>query len=188
MSRALRPSTRPDSRLIVRRSAQPRPQRAAWAVATLLAWGFFLYLWKPLAATVFARLMPAYVDAGIDVHAARLDLMVIVALPVIAVIAASLLIAWAEYNRLRFKDAKRRVPACDIDTADIAAALGATPSVARALSESRIAIVQMDAAAHPVAITMVLARDANDAATEIPRDSIDVSIETRADEVPRVTS
>ncbi|MGY3264333.1 poly-beta-1,6-N-acetyl-D-glucosamine biosynthesis protein PgaD [Lysobacter sp. HA35] len=188
MSRALRPSTRPDSRLIVRRSAQPRPQRAAWAVATLLAWGFFLHLWKPLAVAAFERMAPTHAGADANLHVAWRDLMAIVALPVVAIVAASLLIAWAEYNRLRFKDAKRRVPACDIDTADIAAALGATPSVARALSESRIAIVHMDAAAHPVSITVVLARDANDAATEIPRDSIDVSIETRADEVPRVTS
>lgn len=59
-----------------------------------------------------------------------IDPFIIFALPVMLVCTAVLLIAWAEYNRMRFAGKERRAPHEDTTREEIARDLGASPELA----------------------------------------------------------
>lgn len=160
---ALRRPRRPkkvDSRLIVVKGAQPPLYRVAWTFVTLVAWLSYVHLWLPLATALmwWLGLRDAYEE--LYRQGSRIDTFVVLALPVTAVLVACVLIGWAEYNRLRFTGNERRARLPDVPMDDIAIALGAAPGVPAALARTRIAILDMDDAARPVAVVPVLMGDA----------------------------
>ena len=149
-----------DARIVRLEHAQPPLQRTLWRGVALGFWLFYVYLWLPgstlLAWTLGFRMMYGELYERSD----HLDPFVIAALPPIAVLSACLLIAWAEHNRLRFSGRERRLRTPDVSREDIARTLGATPDVADLMAVEKVAILDMDAAAHPVAVLTAVRRTA----------------------------
>jgi biofilm PGA synthesis protein PgaD len=65
------------------------------------------------------------------------------------------LIAWAEYNRYRFRAKDRRSAHADVVRGDIAIAFGSSDEVALALSTSKVAVLKMDDTASPTGISIL---------------------------------
>ncbi|WP_303636108.1 MULTISPECIES: poly-beta-1,6-N-acetyl-D-glucosamine biosynthesis protein PgaD [Stenotrophomonas] len=148
-----RPSNRFDSRLIQKPRKQPRLQRTAWGFVTLAFWGFYFYLWAPLVTLISWLLGGHLAWLQLYEHKQHLDPFVIIALPVILACCALLLIAWAEYNRLRFAGRERRCPREDATRAEIAQSLGASDHLAEDLFNAKAVTLHMDEHARPVGMT-----------------------------------
>lgn len=134
-----------DSRLIQRPRAQPRLRRTAWGFVTAAFWGVYVYLWMP-AITMLLWLLGirnAYFELYLRQH--RVEPFLLIALPSLAVCAAVLLIAWAEYNRWRFAGKDRRGAPSPTSLDDIAQALGATAQLGTQLNAARVVVLNMDA-------------------------------------------
>ena len=142
-----------DSRLIERPNAQPRLQRTAWGVVTMVFWGAYFYLWAPVITLVMWLLgvRASVIELYLREH--KVDPFLLVVLPLMALSTAVLLIGWAEFNRYRYAGKERRQPLDDVGIEQVAAALGATMALAESLGRAKIAVLQMDAAARPLAIT-----------------------------------
>ncbi|MCC7632994.1 poly-beta-1,6-N-acetyl-D-glucosamine biosynthesis protein PgaD [Stenotrophomonas rhizophila] len=142
-----------DSRLIQKPHRQPRLQRTAWGFVTLAFWGFYFYLWAPLVTLVSWLLGGQLAWLQLYEYKQAVDPFVLIALPVMLVACAVLLIAWAEYNRLRFAGKERRLPHQDAPLADIARDLGASPALAAQLAGGKAVTLHMDDQARPVGVT-----------------------------------
>ena len=125
----------------------------------MLAWLFYAYLWLPLATAVVWWFGLADIYGELYQRSEQVDRFVVFALPAAAAITGFALIGWAEYNRLRFRGNERRAPFRDVPIDEIAAALGASPGVPHALAEVRVAILDMNEDAEPVAVIPVLPVD-----------------------------
>ncbi|KAF1015756.1 MAG: hypothetical protein GAK31_01233 [Stenotrophomonas maltophilia] len=86
-------------------------------------------------------------------HKQQLDPFLVIALPVILLCCALLLIAWAEYNRLRFAGKERRGARTDATRAEVAAGLGASMALAEQLANAKAVTLHMDDNARPVGMT-----------------------------------
>lgn len=129
---------------------QPRFQRTAWGFVTLAFWGFYFYLWAPLV-TVFSWLIGGNMAwQQLYDRQNQIDPFVLIALPVMLLCAATLLIAWAEYNRARFRGHDRRRPRPLATLHEVAVDLGASPGLAERLAGCKAATLHMDEAARPV--------------------------------------
>lgn len=142
-----------DSRLIQKPRQQPRLQRTAWGFVTIAFWAFYFYLWAPLVTLVSWLLGGRLAWLQLYEYKQTVDPFVVIALPVMLVCCAVLLIAWAEYNRLRFTGKERRSPHEDVPHAEIARDLGASPALAAQLAEGKSVTLHMDDHARPVGIT-----------------------------------
>jgi len=71
----------------------------------------------------------------------------------LALASAVILIAWAEYNRYRFRDKDRRGAHANVDRQDIARAFGSSDEIARSLVASKVAVLRMDDSAAPVGVS-----------------------------------
>lgn len=146
-----------DSRLIQKRRAQPRLRRTAWGFVTAVFWGMYVYLWMPVITFLLwvLGIRNAYFELYLREH--RVEPFLLIALPTLALCAAVLLIAWAEYNRWRFSGKDRRgvPPSAKLD--EIARALGADIEIGAALNASRVVVLNMDAQAIPRSVRGVLA-------------------------------
>lgn len=150
---AVKSSRRFDSRLIQKPRQQPRLQRTAWGFVTLAFWGFYFYLWAPLVTLVSWLLGGRLAWLQLYEYKQRVDPFVVIALPVMLVCTAVLLIAWAEYNRLRFSGKDRRVPHEETSRAQIAEDLGASPALAEQLAQGKAVTLHMDDQARPVGLS-----------------------------------
>jgi biofilm PGA synthesis protein PgaD len=141
-----------DRQLIHRPQRQHRAQRTFYGVVTLLAWAIYAYLWLPLLTLVLwvAGVRLSYIE--LYLREQRLDAALLVTLPLLLLACATLLVGWAEYNRLRFRGRERRLAQVDIDHADVATALSATPALGASLLQARSAVLAMDAEGRPLAI------------------------------------
>lgn len=142
-----------DSRLIQKPRQQPRLQRTAWGFVTLAFWGFYFYLWAPLV-TLFSWLLGGHMAwLQLYEHEQQIDTFVLVALPLMLVLCAALLIAWAEYNRARFAGNDRRAPRGIVERGEIARGLGASDALAQQLAGAKAVTLRMDDNARPTAVT-----------------------------------
>ena len=139
-----------DSRLISKPQDQRPLWRTAWGFVTAAFWAFCFYLWAPLVTFV---LWLFGIRTGWDelyAPESQLDPFVLVVLPLIAIGCAALLIAWAEYNRFRFRRKDRRQPRPDTPPSLIARMLGAEPAIASALRAGKVIFLHMDQQARPL--------------------------------------
>lgn len=146
-----------DSRLIQKRRAQPRLRRTAWGFVTAVFWGMYVYLWMPVITFVLwvLGIRNAYFELYMREH--RVEPFLLIALPSLALCAAAVLIAWAEYNRWRFAGKDRRGAPASATLDEIALALGANAEVGAALNAGRVMVLHMDAQAIPRGVRPVLA-------------------------------
>lgn len=142
-----------DSRLIQKPRRQPRLQRTAWGFVTIAFWAFYFYLWAPLVTLISWLLGGQMAWAQLYEQKQTIDPFVVIALPVMLLCCAALLIAWAEYNRMRFTGKERRLPHDDVTRAEIAHDLGASVAVAASLADGKSVTLHMDEDARPVRVT-----------------------------------
>jgi len=142
-----------DSRLIQKPRRQPRLQRTAWGFVTIAFWAFYFYLWAPLVTLISWLLGGQMAWAQLYEQKQTIDPFVVIALPVMLLCCAALLIAWAEYNRMRFTGKECRLPHDDVIRAEIAHDLGASVAVAASLADGKSVTLHMDEHARPVRVT-----------------------------------
>lgn len=141
---------RPD--LDMRRRPPPGRRLAAGAL-TAAAWAVYAWLWAPVVTAIawIAGLRTAYLR--LYLQESGVDVFLLLSLPLIALLCATLLIGWAEYNRARFANAerrrRRRRPA--ISDTEVRRALHASEALARKLREGRVVQVALDDDAVPLA-------------------------------------
>lgn len=150
---AIPPSGRYDSRLIRKPHHQPRLRRTAWGFVTLTFWGFYFYLWAPLVTAVSWLFGGQLAWLQLYEYRQSVDPFIVIALPAMLVSCSLLLIAWAEYNRLRFAGRERRNPREDVSREEIARDLGASPALAAQLVGSKAVTLYMDDEARPVRLS-----------------------------------
>ena len=150
---ATKPNRRYDSRLIRKTRQQPRLQRTAWGFVTIAFWGFYFYLWAPLITALSWLLGGRLAFLQLYEYKQKVDPFVVIALPVMLVCCSVLLIAWAEYNRMRFTGKERRLPHDDVTREEMAHDLGASAAVASLLADGKAVTLHMDEHARPVRVT-----------------------------------
>ena len=145
-----------DSSLIRKPRQQPRLQRTLWGGVNLVFWAFLFYLWAPLL-TLLSWLVGAHLAwQQLYEYQDEVDPFLLLAVPLILVCCSVLMIAWAEYNRMRFAGKERRSPIDPITVDQVALDLGATPELARELLGSKSMILHMDDSARPIGFTRQL--------------------------------
>ena len=143
---------KPDARIVRLEHAQPLLRRTLWRGVAMGFWLFYIYLWLPGSTLLAWSLGLRMMYGELYERSEQLDPFVVAALPPIAVLSACLLIAWAEHNRLRFGGRERRLRTPDVPREDIARRLGTTPDIAERMARQKIAVLDLAAAAHPVAV------------------------------------
>ncbi|MCL1633908.1 poly-beta-1,6-N-acetyl-D-glucosamine biosynthesis protein PgaD [Luteimonas sp. SX5] len=144
-----------DSSVIHKPRSQPALQRGFFSVVTFAFWLAYAYMWLPLL-TLFLWLLgvrTAVFELYLREH--QVEPFLLVSLPVLALASATVLIAWAEYNRWRFRAKDRRSAQPDIGKHDIALAFGSSQEIAQALSASKVALLKMDDAATPMGVSIL---------------------------------
>lgn len=141
-----------DSHIIYKPRSQPRLQRGFFGIVTLVFWIVYAYLWLPLATLILWLLGVRTAVFELYLRENQIDPFLLVPLSVVAVASAAILIAWAEYNRYRFRDRERRSPQADVRPEEVARAFGSHPQIAHQLSQSKVAILRMDHSARPVGV------------------------------------
>lgn len=138
-----------DSRLIRKPSAQAPLRRVLWGFVTAAFWGLYVYMWLPLITLVLWLLGVRTTFFELYARNHHVDSFLVFAIPVIASVCAILLIAWAEYNRLRFSTRDRRAPQRDVTAAEVASKLGATVELAQVLGQTKVVTLHMSELAEP---------------------------------------
>ncbi|MEO5595563.1 MAG: poly-beta-1,6-N-acetyl-D-glucosamine biosynthesis protein PgaD [Lysobacteraceae bacterium] len=155
--------------VIHRPHLQSNAKRSLHRVLTLVAWTLYMYLWLPIATLalwwISTHLGYQELVETPDVIDIALFLVPIKA----ALIAAVLLIGWAEYNRLRFQGHERRHAQPNVTPTDTAGVLGATADLSNALLCSSSAIVSVDQNAVPIGVRVLTRLHAGAAMTDISR-------------------
>ncbi|MGH8085934.1 MAG: poly-beta-1,6-N-acetyl-D-glucosamine biosynthesis protein PgaD [Lysobacter sp.] len=141
-----------DRQVIFLPHRQHRAKRTFYGVMTLLAWAVYAYLWLPLLTLVLwlVGVRLSYIE--LYLRDQRLDAALLVTLPLLLLACATLLIGWAEYNRLRFRGRERRTPRQDVRDDEVALALGAPPELGAALLDAHSAVLTMDTEGRPLAV------------------------------------
>jgi len=142
-------------------TAQPPLQRSAWRLVAAAFWLFYAYLWLPGSTLVAWTLGFGMAYGELYERSENLDPFVVAALPPIAILSACVLIAWAEHNRLCFSGHERRLRTPDVPRDELARALGVPLDIAERMSREKVAILDMDDAAHPVAVLAPVTREPN---------------------------
>jgi len=137
---------------IYRPNEQAPLQRTLFGAATLLAWVAYAYLVLPLVTLVLwmLGLHTAYLQLYLVDH--PFDPTLLLILPLLALICATILIVWAEYNRRRFRGEERRGRAADVSDLEIALALGSNAAFAQCLRNARHVTLVMGDDARPTAM------------------------------------
>jgi biofilm PGA synthesis protein PgaD len=109
------------SKLIIRRpDLQPKAERLVWSVVTLIAWGFWFYLWLP-AVSLLAWFFGVHVFIEhMLVDDAQNYIPSLGTYGVIVLGFAAVLMSWSVYNWGRFGRRNRRKAAPRVETAEIA--------------------------------------------------------------------
>ena len=141
-----------DPRLVRVKGAQPPLQRTAWRVVAAAFWLFYVYLWLPGSTLVAWTLGVGMMYGELYERSEDLDPFAVAALPPIAIVSACILIAWAEHNRLYFSGRERRLRTPDVPRDELAHTLGVPFDIAERMAREKVATLDMDDAAHPVAL------------------------------------
>ncbi len=156
-----RPSTKFDSRLIRKPRQQPRIQRTLWGAVNVAFWAFLMVLCAPLLTLLSWLFGIRLAWRQLYEYQDQVDPFLLLAAPLILLGCAVALIAWAEYNRIRFTGKERRSAVAPIGTAQIARDLGASAALAEGLAGSKSVILHMDDHARPIGFTRQLALPAD---------------------------
>lgn len=143
-----------DSRLIQNPHLQPLPERAAWSAVTGLFWLVYLYLWMPLATLVLWLLGVRLAVFELYLRKHQVEPFLLFLLPLLALIAAAVLIGWGEFNRWRFRGKDKREGMSDISHQEVAQAFGASARLAATLQAGKIVVLTMDDTATPRSATV----------------------------------
>lgn len=138
-----------DSPLIQNPGSQPHAERAAWGVVTALFWLVYLYLWMPLATLALWLLGVRLAVFELYLRKHQVEPFLLFLLPLLALIAAAVLIGWGEFNRWRFRGKDKREGMSDISHQEVAHAFGASPQLAATLQAGKIVVLTMDDNAAP---------------------------------------
>lgn len=139
--------------IIDRPERQGRGRRTLFTVLTGTAWLIYFYLWLPLI-TLLAWVLGVRTAYGrLYLEQNAVDPFLLLALPVIALVCAVVLLAWAEYNRARFGGEDRRKAVPSIGNEAVALALGADTATAAALRGGRNMTLALDEQARPASAT-----------------------------------
>jgi len=141
-----------DSRLIHNSDKLPRSHRMFWGGVTGVFWLLYLYLWLPLITLAMWLLGVNNALVELYIRKGTVDTYLLVALPLIALVCATILSAWAEYNRRRFQGVDRRVAAEPVGIEMIARALGAGSEIAAAMRAGKHMTLTMSDEATPTAV------------------------------------
>lgn len=141
-----------DRQVIYLPHRQHRAKRTFYGVMTLVAWAVYAYLWLPLLTLVMwlVGVRLSYIELYLSQQ--RLDAALLVTLPLLLLGCATLLIGWAEYNRLRFRGHERRLAQVDVRDDEVALALSAPPALGTALLDAQRAVLTMDPHGRPLAV------------------------------------
>ncbi len=150
-------SIRPTAPIISRPDRVPQARRTFWGAVTAIFWVAYVYLWMPLITLVlwFLGIKQGYAELYLRDNS--IDPFILIALPVMALIATVMLVSWAEYNRLRFSGTDRRSAMDDMPLDAVAQRIGAPSAMADALQEAKIATLHMDDDATPRSMTSMAA-------------------------------
>ncbi len=141
-----------DSRLIQNSDKLPRSHRVFWGSVTGVFWLLYLYLWLPLITLAMWMLGVNNAVVELYIRKGTVDTYLLVALPLIALVCAVVLSAWAEYNRRRFQGLDRRAASEPVGIEMIARTLGAQSEVAAAMRVGKHMTLTMSDEATPVAV------------------------------------
>lgn len=146
--------TRTERKLIDNPENQSPGQRTMFGVLTGVAWAVYLYLWLPLITAVvwFLGVKSAYIELYLRDH--RVDSFLVLAIPMIVLVVAVVLLGWAQYNLLRFRNREDRRGAADnVSLDEMAQCIGATQAMAQQLQHSRHSVVHMSEQAVPLGLS-----------------------------------
>lgn len=154
-------STKFDSRLIRKPRQQPRIQRTLWGGVSVAFWAFLMVLCMPLLTLLSWLFGIRLAWRQLYEYQDQVDPFLLIAVPIILLCCAVALIAWAEYNRIRFTGKERRSPVAAIGIDQIARDLGASAELAQGLAGSKSVVLHMDDHARPVGFTRQMALPAS---------------------------
>ena len=144
-----------DAHLIRVRPAHRPLTRGLWGLVTFGFWLLYAYLWLPGLTLLLWRFGLRDMYGELYERSEQLDPFIVFILPVMATLSSSFLLAWAEYNRLRFTGNERRGAYPDVPVSEIAAEMGAAPGVPESMRRHRVLVLRMDDEAHPVDVEAV---------------------------------
>ena len=149
-----------DLRLIHKPEEQSRARRTVWAVVTGIFWLIYAYLWLPLVTLVLWVLGVRTAAFELYMREHAVEPFLLIALPLIAILATVIMGGWAEYNRARFGGTDRRHRPDNIPTDIVARDLGANEVVAAAMASAKIIMLHMDDNARPVSASVLAVPEA----------------------------
>jgi len=134
----------------------PGATRTVHRFLTLLAWMLYAYLWLPVLTLIAWVLGVRTAFVELYVRNNRLDNEIFIVIGVVAVVATSLLVGWAEYNRRKFSGRDRRTAPRHVDVHDVAESMFAPMDLSHRIARAKSMTLSMDEHARPIGI----ARDA----------------------------
>ena len=155
------PSSRATAPIISRPDHVRVARRTFWGAVTALFWVAYIYLWMPLVTLLLWFLGVRKGYAELYLRENTIEPFVVVALPIMALIATVMLVSWAEYNRHRFSGKDRRSAMDDIPLNEVAQRIGTSADVADQLLAAKAVTLHMDSEAVPVSMSKVLLKPAS---------------------------
>lgn len=160
-----------DLRLIQKPEEQSRTRRTVWGVVTGIFWLIYAYLWLPLLTLVLWVLGVRTAAFELYMREHAVEPFLLIALPLIAILATVVMGAWAEYNRARFGGTDRRHRPDNIPIDIVARDLGANEVVAAAMATAKIIMLRMDDNARPVSAAVRAVAEAAPVLAPMPNSS-----------------
>jgi biofilm PGA synthesis protein PgaD len=106
--------------IINRPELQPKAQRVAWSMVTLIAWGFWFYFWLPVVSLVAWIFGVRLFIEHMFVEEAQKYVSSLGNYAVIVLSMAAVLMTWSIYNYTRYGKRNRRKAAPRVEKAEIA--------------------------------------------------------------------
>ncbi len=160
-----------DLRLIHKPEEQSRTRRTLWGVVTGIFWLIYAYLWLPLVTLVLWVLGVRTAAFELYMREHAVEPFLLIALPLIAILATVVMGSWAEYNRAKFGGTNRRQRPDNIPTDVVARVLGANEVVAAAMATAKIIVLHMDDYARPVSASVRTVPETAPALATMPKAS-----------------
>ncbi len=144
-----------EDRLIQNVRGLPTFRKTFWGIVTAVFWVTYVYLWLPLITLVMWYLGVRQARLELYLRTHSFDPYLLIVLPIIAMLTAAALIAWAEYNRNRFSGEDRRAATPTIGRTAILSDLGGNAEIAATLANHKVCLLQMNEDAVPVGASPV---------------------------------
>jgi len=137
------PAPHPSPYIYAPKTRASTATRTLHGVLTLAAWALYAYLWLPVLTVVawVLGVRTSYVE--LYVRNNHFDNSVFLVILVLALVATTLLVGWAEYNRRKFGGQDRRSTPRNVNGDDIAESLFAPPELSRRLAGAKSITLNM---------------------------------------------